>query len=422
MLAGTVNLIKSMLGVERCSIMILDPDSQVLRIKAASGIDREIVDGIRIVLGQGIGGRVAQSREPLLVHNTDLSASMPGLNPSRYSTTSFISVPMVVKNRVVGVINVNNSSESEPFANEHLELMVALAGFIALTIENSGLLTASENLRTHLENLVESLSAAVITVDLQRRIILCNARMVRLIGQSNDEIVEGKNLSEVLPADLLSVASDLIQESITFHNDVRTEFEYQSPVFGKTILELATSALSNAAGTIDGVVLTITDVSERREIAELKRLDEMKSSFMSLVSHELRTPLTSIKGSIHLLRTSLETELSGKRVELLDILHNNTERLTRLVNNLLDVVHIESQTLSVVKRPENLRFVIESAVRAYMPAAAMKQVELEADLADVEAPIDRDRMYQVISQLLDNAVKFTAQRGFVRVVLRQEGE
>jgi PAS domain S-box-containing protein len=314
---------------------------------------------------------------------------------------------------------VNNRSDAERFTPEHVELMNTLAGFLALTIENATLFSASEDLRTHLENLVESLGAAVLTMNVHQTVTLCNARMLRLLGISGETEVEGRAVSEVLPPSIMRVIGAMVSETMTYNVDVHSEAELESAMFGTIPVEITTSALSNASGSVDGIVVTVADLSIRREIAELRRLDELKSSFMALVSHELRTPLTSIKGAAHLLKTTMSGGFSPEQSELVGIVHNNTERLTRLVNNLLDMVHIEHQTLAIVKRPENLKGMLESCLRTYAPLAEAKNLSITTELNAVTATVDRDRISQVFAHLLDNAIKFTRPGGSISVKLSE---
>lgn len=420
-LYATVSLIKTMLDVERCSILILDSREKVLRMKAASNIAPEEWEKIQVPLGQGISGRVAQDGRALLVENSMDSAELSDLmTPERYATHSFICVPLKIKSSPMGVICVNNKSDSMRFNNEHLELMIALAGFLSLTIENARLFRTSENIRTHLENIVDSLPAAVLTINLRQRITSCNSRLARLLAFKSDEEIEQRKLTEVMPEALLKVLTALINETVEFRVESQNEIEFESPLFGTMPLEVATSPLTDVKGRVDGVLITLTDVSMRREVAELRRLDEMKSNFMSMVSHELRTPLTSIKGSIHLLMNAMGAGLSTQQAELVHIVHNNTERLMRLVNDLLDVVHIENKTLSIIKRPDNLRTVLEQCLHLHEAMAKRKNLEVTADLDDVNCMFDRDRIRQAVCNLLDNAFKFTSPGGVVAVSLREE--
>jgi len=164
-------------------------------------------------------------------------------------------------------------------------------------------------------------------------------------------------------------------------------------------------------------MMILTDLSLRREIAELKQIDQLKSNFMSMVSHELRTPLTPITGALHLLKENPPSHLSPIQNQMLNIIRNNTNRLTALVNNLLDVTHIENQTFAIQRVPTDLKEMIDSAVEPFRAVARKKKIHLAVRHANSIPPmaLDYKRIGQVIHNLLDNAVKFTPSKGRIRV-------
>lgn len=426
-LFATVSLIKTMLDVERCSILLLDPGERVLRLKAASSIDPAEWEKVRVPLGEGIAGKVAAEGKPLLIENVDASP-YAGLSPrGRYSTSSFICVPLLVKARVIGVINVNNATDSVRFTRDDLDLITALAGLIALTIDNARLQAARETMRAHLEKIVESLPAGILTLDLNGRVTLSNHRLLQILGLGPTTAVDGRNYEELLQDRMRATVTEMFDETVKYGVDVCRELEHPSPWSreddGDLIpLEICTTPLSDPAGHTDGVLVTIHDLSMRREIDELKRLDQMKSNFLSMVSHELRTPLTSIKGAVHLLLyPQTDRPPDDSQRQLLKIVDNNAERLTRLVNDLLDIVQIEDRTLSVNRHEENLADLVSECLDGYRNAAEAKEITLTSNLQPLQGLADRLRLSQAIGQLIDNAVKFTPKGGSVHVSLEGRG-
>lgn len=426
-LCATVNLIKTMLDVERCSILILDPVEQVLRLKAASSINPDEWDKVRVPLGHGIAGKVALEGRSILVENVDESP-FQGMSPrGRYSTSSFICVPLLVKGKAIGVINVNNRTDSHRFGRDDLDLITGLAGLIALTIDNARLISASETMRSHLEKIVENLPLGLIAVDLNKRATLCNRRMLELFGTPYEAAARGQSLDELLPMSVRTLIRDMLEETANYGVDLCREADIPSPFapeFPESFLplEICTSPLNNSSGETNGILITFQDLSMRREIDELRRLDEMKSNFLSMVSHELRTPLTCIKGAVHLLMTPRQQPEDSQQRKLLDIVDGNTERLTRLVNDLLDIVQIEDRAMVLNRHDENLADLVGSCIEGYGKAAEAKQIEFVTALDPVCASVDRHRLSQAIGQLLDNAIKFTPKRGTIRVSLAQDEE
>jgi PAS domain S-box-containing protein len=158
------------------------------------------------------------------------------------------------------------------------------------------------------------------------------------------------------------------------------------------------------------------------DITELKRIDRMKTEFVSTVSHELRTPLTSIRGSLGLVWGGVTGELPEKAKGLIGIAKNNCERLIRLINNILDSEKIESGKMRFEMQPVELAPLMEQALVANEGFAAQHSVKqvLNAPAETLRVNVDSDRLIQVVTNLLSNAIKFSPREGQVRVVVRRD--
>ena len=168
-----------------------------------------------------------------------------------------------------------------------------------------------------------------------------------------------------------------------------------------------------------GVTMVLADVTH------LRRLDEMKSGLLSVVSHELKTPLTSIRMGLHLLLDERVGPLSAKQVELLAAARDDADRLHRLIEGLLEMGRIRSGRVMLDLRPALPEEVVGEGVAALESAFRDKGVKVESDFASDLPPIhaDRLRIGLVVSNLLGNALKFTAPGGSVRITVRTgEGE
>jgi PAS domain S-box-containing protein len=146
-----------------------------------------------------------------------------------------------------------------------------------------------------------------------------------------------------------------------------------------------------------------------RDITERKKLDRMKSEFVSTVSHELRTPLTSIRGSLGLLAGGLAGALPSEAREMVDIALNNSDRLVRLINDILDIEKIESGGMDFKLEPVSLTELVQRAIDAHQGFAATHRTRfvLSDSLPAGEVLVDGDRLTQVLTNLLSNAAKFS---------------
>lgn len=183
---------------------------------------------------------------------------------------------------------------------------------------------------------------------------------------------------------------------------------------GRLAFEIRCSPLYDVHGSIDGVVGIATDVSER------VRLQRLKDEFISIVSHELRTPLTSIRGSLGLLEGGVAGPLAAKPLELLRIARLNTDRLIRLIGDMLDLDKMEAGLLELQVDDIDLGDVIDIAMREMAGLAAHAGVRIakaENIARNCVVSADHDRMVQVLVNLLSNAIKFSPHEGEVVVSL-----
>jgi signal transduction histidine kinase len=161
-----------------------------------------------------------------------------------------------------------------------------------------------------------------------------------------------------------------------------------------------------------------------RYAGERKRLERLKDEFVSTVSHELRTPLTSIAGSLGLLRGNVAGSLPKSAERLLEIAHTNSVRLVRLVNDILDIEKLESSHVAFDFKKIQVRPLIEQtvdAVRGFAEAHRVKvRIEAAGSVDDIRA--DTDRLAQVVTNLLSNAINFSPPGGEVVITVEEEVE
>lgn len=157
---------------------------------------------------------------------------------------------------------------------------------------------------------------------------------------------------------------------------------------------------------------------------KLKELDRLKSTFVSVVSHELRTPMTSIKGYVENLLDGLAGTLTDKQTRSLERVKHNIDRLTRMINELLDLAKIEAGRLELHLAPINIADVVEDVLENYQAAARQKSIMLRAVL-HASLPMvraDTDKLHRVLINLVHNAIKFTPEGGEIRVEVGTRGD
>ena len=165
-------------------------------------------------------------------------------------------------------------------------------------------------------------------------------------------------------------------------------------------------------------VLVLHDLTDR------KRMEKLQAEFVAAVSHELRTPLTSLRGSLGLLAGGVAGELPGQSRNLLQIAHNNAERLSSLINDILDVEKLEYGSLPFNAVVQPLAPLVGKALemnRGFADQAAVTLDFQPGDGADIRVNVDGDRLLQVLTNILSNAIKFSPHGGTVQVVVTEAG-
>jgi len=173
------------------------------------------------------------------------------------------------------------------------------------------------------------------------------------------------------------------------------------------------------------VVVAIDDITARKETEEkLKETTEMKSQFISTVSHELRTPLTSIKEGVAIVLDGAAGKINEKQKHFLDLANRNINRLATLINDVLDFQKLDAGKMKLNLQENDVRQVAEEIHETMMLPAKNKGLELSLELDEnlPKVTFDRDRIIQVLTNLVSNAIKFTPQAGQVRLSFQKQND
>ena len=189
----------------------------------------------------------------------------------------------------------------------------------------------------------------------------------------------------------------------------------------ETMVEERTKALQDSSATLSlrtrQLEVSLSQLAENNR--ELKRLNTLKDEFISTVSHELRTPLTSIRGAVGLLAKKAVAEGSEHYEQLLQTALGNSERLSQLINDLLDLQKFESGNFSLSFAATDMKQLVLQALDSIAPYAARYQVSFQTELAECQVVADQTRIRQVVDNLLSNAIKFSTSGQTVAVKLTE---
>lgn len=278
----------------------------------------------------------------------------------------------------------------------------------------NALLRASE---TQLYQMTDAVPALIAYVDIEQRFRFHNRAYEAAFGLRREQI-EGKTLREVMGEELYATVRPRVEEALLGFPVV---YERSHKTEEGSNRDYAVS-YSPRYGNGDEKEQVIGFYSLTSDITELRRIDRMKSEFISTTSHELRTPLTAIYASLDMLHNGMSGELSPDIQKLLRIAHESTERLVRLVNDVLVVEKIESGRMACDLKVQPLSPLVERAMTEMRAYADQYQVKFELDpgCTDVWVNVDADNITRVLDNLLSNATKFSPQGGaVVRINIRQ---
>ncbi|WP_281795768.1 two-component system histidine kinase PnpS [Tepidanaerobacter syntrophicus] len=254
-----------------------------------------------------------------------------------------------------------------------------------------------------------SMAEGLIAVDQNCHVVMMNFAAEKLFKIRQEETL-GKHLLEVLRNRELH---DLINEVLKTRKGSTREIKintYDERIFWINVVPI------DKENNLDAVAVM-------RDITELKRLEKMKSDFVSNVSHELKTPLTSISGFAETLLDGAYKSEENCRY-FLRIIKQETDRMTRLINELLYLSRIEKPDFSIPKRPVNIASVVNKAVKLLQKNIDDKGHLLNLRLPENLGPVtgDEDSVLEIIINLLDNAIKYTPEGGNITVEIEDESD
>jgi CheY-like chemotaxis protein/GGDEF domain-containing protein len=336
--------------------------------------------------------------ENLVLRVTGEQGHVDGENPEFRST---VSVPLSYGHEPTGLIQLFSFAE-DFFREDTKQLLDVLANQTSETIRT--LRTHLSIERQRLELMVQSLADGVIMVDEGNRVFVINPAARRLLHLSPDTPVDTKYLKETLgfyPFDLVRGWST--HDSTMVREEIR--------VFD-VVLDSIVSPVSMGDQLV-GVAVVLRDITQE------KLLEERKEEFVSIISHELRTPLTSIGGALDLLLHRYAGEINPKQERYLQLAKGSCDKLNFTIDELLDLSRFEKGKMQMDMGKINLSDLIVEAVENYQAASLEKQLNLHVKGAaeKILVKADRNRLHQVLNNLLSNALKFTQAGGEICVEL-----
>ncbi len=404
---------------EVASLYLLEKREGLLRLAATNGLDRRGIGRATLRMGEGISGWVANARVPLYARDVRSEPRfkwVPGLDEDRF--TSMLSVPLVARDEVIGVMNVQTVAPRD-FDRTEIDFLQTIANQVAGIIEKSRLQRDAERKLREVSALFEVSNVLTSTLELDEVLGLVVDRLVRVYPDSSGAIVlrdgaEGRvgarsgelargalhaartALAEARPivgSDQIAVpllVGDRLLGAAVLHVPGRTEFLDEEVAFVGALANQAALAIDKAA---------LYDL-ERKATERLRELERARAEFVAVVTHDLRTPLSVIRGQLDLLR-----EKRAGRDGTSDAIAQ-VARLDGLVDNILASVRAGTPDIAVRRARFDLRGAIATSLRDLAPLLRGHRLVSPRAGAALWVTGDRRRTAEVVGGLVHNATKY----------------
>ncbi len=433
-LSATTDMVRLTLDAEVASLWRIDEEAHELKLIVASGPNTDSVVGYRLLWGTGIVGYVADTGESYLTGDADLDerhfAAVDEI--SSYHARSILCVPLIVKERVIGVIQALHRQPHQ-FDAHDLQLFQLVANSVSIAVENAELFEEVRAFNQQLEHMVaertqellaekektvailHGMADGLLVLDPQHRLLTVNQVAEEMLksplSEQIGQVVDwGKRDSPLWCGIDRIIAGEEPSPDMTFDLPDSTQPEEVRSIQARV------SRIYDEAGKLIGTTIVLRDVTA------LKAVERAKSRFMAGVTHELKTPLAVIKMHVNNLAMYYKRLPARKRESLFQSIQQQVALLEQLIEGILELSRHDAGTVEVHFQPINLVSLLNSLVPQLMPLAKKKRLKLvwSPPKGDVWTRGDPVQLERVFRNLIDNAIKYTPEKGHIQVSVFEE--
>ncbi len=413
------------LSVGTAELLLLSEDGQSLLVYLSHGGRDDQAAEILLPVGQGLAGRVASSRQPLIVNDPGAADCAGAL--LREPTASLAGVPVIVQDHLLGVLQAA-TPDPRHFTAEDVAVLQLVADRIGLAIENARLFgeerQRSDDLaaeRDRLNRIVAMLPVGVVIFDADARITAINGAAQALVGAETTAAMVGEEEVDVAGSIFRLDGSPCLADdvpalrSLRFGEDVRDQqLLLRNARTNRGLPVLASSApLRDASGAISGAVGVFQDTSV------LKNLEQQRDRMLSTVTHDLRNPLTSISGMSQILQLraeQLESQHRERFLHGLKTIEAGAQRMNAQIDELLDYARATSGgPLALKLESTDIVGLLRGVLAEHQPATDRHTLVLRSADQEIVALVDMRRMERAVANLVVNAIKYSPEGGPVVV-------
>lgn len=393
-LTSVVSSAVELTGAEEGSLLLLDEKTNELYMRAGRNFEENFARTFRLPVKDTLAGQVIRTGK--LVSFSENAANKI---QTSYLVFSLVYVPLRSKDRIIGVLGVDNRQNRRPFTPHNETVMTILADYATIAIQNAQLYHESESERAKFGTTLTSIQDGVILLDKGNRILLINPAAKKAFGLGLGDLTDVPVLEAVTHRDFSGLLNSITDNPLKAHE-----------------ISFDDGRVFNAQYT---PIPEIGSVITLEEITHLKALDRLKNDFIHTISHDLRSPLTAIMGYVELL--DRVGPLTDQQKQFVRHVQNSVQSITTLVNDLLDLGRIEAgfdTRKDEVELETILRYTLDNLERQIEDKHQKFQVNVAENMPEVRGnPI---RLRQLMDNLLVNAFKYTPDGGNITINLRQD--
>jgi PAS domain S-box-containing protein len=398
----------ALLGADAAVVRLLDDDELV--VGAAGGeLPDDLLESRSPATGWAAGDAI-QTRALVAVGDVEAEGAGAADPALAAGHRAFLAVPLVgSEGGLQGVLSIY-ARRPRRWQPEETEALTALAANASAALASAELYQRVALEKERSVAILANIADGIVAVDREGRVVLWNAAAERITGIPAEDAI-GRSPLQVLHRPLESgeeTKTDAVGDRLL---SIRRGDE-------EVWLSLTEAIMRDPAGAVAGRIFAFRDISAERVV------EQMKSDFVTAVSHELRTPLTSIYGFAETLLRQDVLFGDDERRTFLGYIASESERLTRIVDQLLNVARLDTGDLQVNLAPTDIRAVVSEVVHVAEQAPNGTGHDFVVDLPEepIDAEADSDKLRQILANLVDNAVKFSPEGGRVTVAARADNE
>jgi two-component system, NtrC family, sensor histidine kinase KinB len=411
-----LSLSTSNIGAERASLVVLDEKGQP--IDAAMIQDGQLVTTtivqMKDVVTSGLAGWVIQNKNYVVLQDTQKDERWlprPRSGHSRLMSQSALCVPLMAREKLVGVLTIVHPRVNF-FTDDYVSLQRAIADMAGIAIQNAELFEEVRTAQARYYDLFEESIDPIIITDNKGMIIETNNEAALVTGYAKEELIHGA-INSIHEISITKVGKKF--EHLSENKPIIYESNLVGKLLKRTPVEVHVSTIMIAGEHYAQWIF--------RDVKERKALDKLREDLSAMIYHDLRSPLANIISSLEIMTSMLPLSEEGSLKTVFEIANRSTERMQRMISGLLDINRLDSGQQIIDKKSISVNVIFNEAVETISPTAKSKEITIEQNLQPGIPKIlmDADMIRRVLTNLLENSVKFSPNGSTVTIGAKKEG-